>query len=98
MVTSDAIGRKPKSKATKEEGQEELPRKAMTWAMRLKRVFNIDITICRFCQGHLKVIACIEERQVIEKILAHLNKQQNDKPTTAFLGIRAPPNVPMPAA
>jgi len=44
-----------------------LPRKAMTWAMRLKRVFNIDITICRFCQGHLKVIACIEERQVIDK-------------------------------
>lgn len=23
----------------------------MSWAMRLKRVFNIDITICRQCQG-----------------------------------------------
>ena len=70
----------------------------MTWAMRLKRVFNIDITICRFCQGTVKVIACIEERHVIDKILAHINKQQKDKPTTTFLGIRAPPHASMSAA
>lgn len=98
MVTSDAIGRKPKSKVTKEQSLEEPPRKAMTWAMRLKRVFNIDITICRYCQGHVKVIACIEERQVINKILVHINKHQSDKLTTAFLGIRAPPYVPMSVA
>ena len=26
-------------------------RSKMSWAMRLKRVFNIDVTVCRHCQG-----------------------------------------------
>jgi hypothetical protein len=91
MVTSDAKGRKIKSKVTKERCLEEPRRKAMTWSMRLKLVFNIDITICRYCQGVVKVIACIEERQVIARILAHKNKQQDSQPLTTFLGIRAPP-------
>jgi ribosomal protein S27E len=98
MVTSDAKGRKIKSKVTKERCLEEPRRKAMTWSMRLKLVFNIDITICRYCQGVVKVIACIEERQVIDKILAHLNKHQSGNPPTAFLGIRAPPHISMSAA
>jgi len=29
----------------------------MTWAQRLKRVFNIDVETCRVCGGHAKVIA-----------------------------------------
>jgi len=33
----------------------------MSWAQRLKRVFNIDIEICRVCGGSMKVIACIED-------------------------------------
>jgi hypothetical protein len=99
MVTSDAIGRKTKSKVTKEQCLEEPGSKMMTWAMRLKRVFNIDITICRYCQGTVKVIACIEERQIIDRILAHINnKHQSGKPPTAFLGIRAPPHSSMSAA
>lgn len=36
----------------------------MTWAQRLKRVFNIEIEKCDKCGGKLKVIACIEERDV----------------------------------
>ena len=32
---------------------------AITWAQRLKRVFNIDIETCKACDGHLKIIACI---------------------------------------
>ena len=34
---------------------------AMTWAQRLKRVFNIDIQACSQCGGAVKVIACIED-------------------------------------
>ncbi len=45
---------------------------AMTWAQRLKRVFNIDINTCPRCGSAVKVIACIEEQEVIDKILAHL--------------------------
>jgi len=50
-------------------------RSAMTWAQRLKRVFNIDVEICSHCGGAVKVIACIEDQQVIDKILSHLKKK-----------------------
>jgi rRNA maturation protein Nop10 len=30
----------------------------MSWAQRLKRVFNIDIKTCPECGGAMKVIAC----------------------------------------
>jgi hypothetical protein len=46
---------------------------SMTWAERLKRVFNIDITICSRCGGAVRIIACIEEPLGIKKILAHLD-------------------------
>ena len=46
---------------------------SMTWAERLKRVFNIDITICSRCGGAVSIIACIEDPAVINKILAHLD-------------------------
>ena len=49
---------------------------SMTWMQRLKRVFNIDIETCQRCQGRVKVIACIEDPLVIEKILTHLKKQE----------------------
>ena len=38
---------------------------AMTWAQRLKRVFNIDIEVCGRCGGSVKGIACIENQDVI---------------------------------
>jgi len=38
---------------------------AMTWAQRLKRVFNIDVETCQACGGSVKVIACIEDPRVI---------------------------------
>jgi len=41
-------------------------------AQRLKRVFGIDIEACRSCGGAVRIIACIEDPVVIEKILAHL--------------------------
>jgi hypothetical protein len=46
--------------------------RSLTWAQRLKRVFAIDIEVCRRCGGKLKVIASIEEPAVIERILEHL--------------------------
>ena len=45
----------------------------MTWAQRLKRVFNIDIETCALCGGAMHIIACIEDAAVIEKLLAHLD-------------------------
>jgi hypothetical protein len=43
-------------------------RASMTWAQRIKRVFNIDIETCQACGGAVRIIACIEDPVVIEKI------------------------------
>ena len=48
------------------------PLAPMSWAQRLKRVFSIDIEACPECGGTLRVIGCIEDPQLIAKILAHL--------------------------
>ena len=50
-------------------------KQGMTWAQRLKRVFNIDIEVCDICGKKVKVIACIEDSAVIKKILTHLKVQ-----------------------
>jgi hypothetical protein len=34
---------------------------------------NIDIETCERCAGQVKIIACIEDPAVIDRILAHLN-------------------------
>ena len=52
----------------------------MTWAQRLKRVFGIDIHTCAACGGAVRIIACIEDPEVIEKILAHLDRNITDSP------------------
>ncbi len=36
-------------------------RAAMTWAKRLKSVFNIDIETCEACSGMVKMIALIDD-------------------------------------
>jgi hypothetical protein len=45
---------------------------AMSWAQRLKRVFGIEIESCDKCGGAVKIIASIEDPQVIGRILEHL--------------------------
>ncbi len=47
----------------------------LTWAQRLKRVFNIDITICPLCGGTMRVIADITDPDIIQKILDHIEAQ-----------------------
>jgi hypothetical protein len=49
-----------------------------TWAQRLKRVFAIDIEQCEKCGGKMKVIACIEDPEVTDKILKHLGLDQSN--------------------
>ena len=48
---------------------------AMTWAQCLKRVFNIDGERCCVCGGTPKVIACIEDRMMIKKVLTHMEEK-----------------------
>ena len=58
---------------------------AMSWAQRLKRVFNIDVEVCGHCGGSVQVIACIEDQDVINRILAHLRKKEQGRPTLSHL-------------
>jgi hypothetical protein len=39
----------------------------MNWARRLRRVFGIEIERCAGCGGRLKVIASIEEPELIDR-------------------------------
>ena len=68
---------------------------AMTWAQRLKRVFSIDIEVCGRCSGSLRVIACIEDQDIIDKILAHLRNKEQNTPALPHLAppTRAPPET-----
>jgi len=49
--------------------------RALSGARRLKRVFGIDVETCAQCGGQLRIIACIEDRALIDAILAHLDQQ-----------------------
>jgi hypothetical protein len=40
-------------------------RAKMTWAQRLQRVFGIDVEPCPSCGGPVRIIACIEDPDVI---------------------------------
>ena len=64
---------------------------AMTWSQRLKRVFNIDVERCRVCGGKARVIAAIEDKAIIDKILAHLRNKASSARTAPLPQVRAPP-------
>jgi hypothetical protein len=65
---------------------------SMTWAQRLKRVFAIQIDVCRRCGGKLKVIASIEAPDLIEHILKHIEQRPECEPARAPFAPRAPPD------
>jgi len=93
LVTSAKRGKGSKAKAV-DETQEQTPaerRASMTWAQRLKRVFNIDIETCSACGGAMKVLACIEDPVVIKQILDHLKHKAEASEPKALPESRAPP-------
>ncbi|WP_197481255.1 transposase, partial [Oleiphilus sp. HI0086] len=100
QVTPAKRGKKPdKLEAADTDWLDKTPEErhhAMTWMQRLKRVFNIDIEVCEHCGGHVKVIASIEDPDIIEQILKHL-KQKAAKADTNHHNQppeRAPPLTP----
>ena len=54
-------------------------------------MFNIDIETCKTCGGHLKIIACIEDPVVIEKILTPLERKDASATAARLPPCRAPP-------
>ena len=65
-------------------------RGAIGWAQRLRRVNGRDIERYAACGGTLRVIACIEDRDVIETILAHRRRRIHALRVRAVLRAPAP--------
>jgi len=69
-------------------------RQRLCWVKALKRVFNIEVSVCSACGGSMKIIASIEDPMVIGKILSHLEATSCALPAgsaTCAIGARAPP-------
>ena len=43
------------------------------WARLIQKIYEIDPLTCPKCSGEMKVISVIEDKDVIKKILKHLN-------------------------
>ena len=93
LVTPAKRGKGAKRLPNKEVASPAERHAAMTWAQRLKRVFSVDIEVCGRCGGSLKVIACIEDQDIIDRILAHLREKEQEAPARPLLvpPTRAPP-------
>jgi len=66
---------------------------AITWAQRLKRVFQIDIETCEKCNGPVRIVACVEDPAVIRQILEHLRKKESQDSQAQLPPERAPPQI-----
>ena len=86
-------GNKPNAGAEGEEETLSKRRASMSWAQRLKRVFNIDADTCRACGGAVRIIACIEDPVVIDKIRTHLDKHSTPVETSRLPLCRGPPQA-----
>ena len=91
LVTPAKRGRGNQARVVEERPSPAERRASMTWAQRLKRVFNIDIETCSVCGGAMKVIACIEDPVVIKQILDHLEHKAEASEPRALPESRAPP-------
>ena len=91
QVTPARRGKVKKPRSLDEDQTPAERRAAMTWAQRLKRVFAIDIETCSECGGDVRIIACIEDPEVIRKILAHLDEKVTPTATGLLPESRAPP-------
>ncbi len=95
LVTPAKRGKRKKSCLAGETDQTAAEKHvSMTWAQRLKRVFNIEIEICDECGGDVRIIASIEEPAVIQKILAHLDNTARSAATALLPDCRASPSLP----
>ena len=95
-ITPARRGNRKKYHAVNEPDQTPAEKRAtMTWAKRLKRVFNIDIETCNECGGDVRIIASIEDPAVIQKILTYLDNTASSAATALLPDCRASPGLPV---
>ena len=56
----------------------------MSWMHRLRRVYDIDVSVCPNCGGALKVLlAVITDPGIVASILAHVARREARAPPVA---------------
>jgi hypothetical protein len=60
------------------------------WAALLQQIFEVDPLACPTCQGAMRIVACITQTAVIDRILTHLRTRAAH---TAHAGARSPPST-----
>jgi len=60
------------------------------WAALLQQIFEVDPLACPTCQGAMRIVACITQASVIDRILTHLRIRAAH---TAHAGARSPPSL-----
>ena len=97
LVTPAKRGKGKKTRASDEVQYQTSAEKraSMTWAKRLKRVFNIEVETCSECGGDVRIIASIEDPVVIRTILAHLDEKGAFAANSLLPDCRASPDPPM---
>jgi hypothetical protein len=93
LVTPPKRGRGNQARVVEERPAPAERRASLTWAQRLKRVFNIDTKTCSECTGAVQVIACIEDPKVIRQILDHLKHKGEYQDAIQLPDSRASPQV-----
>jgi len=56
------------------------------WARLIKKIYEVDPLTCPKCQGRMRILAFIEDEEVIKKILKHLGLWE--------IKARPPPKAP----
>lgn len=65
-------GAQPAAVATRDTDTREAARVRSTWARLIHKVYDVDPLECPKCKGPMRVIALIDDKAVIRKILTHL--------------------------
>jgi len=60
------------------------------WAALLQQIFEVDPLACPTCQGAMRIVACITQTAVIDRILTHLRARAAH---AAHAGARSPPST-----
>lgn len=69
---------------------EKVKHERLRWAEMLKRVFEIDVTICPKCSGRMEQIAVIKDKTVAKKIIESLGEVTTFRPLEVVAD-RGPP-------
>ena len=79
-MRGDAVIHKKQSGKVKEQKQatEEQKSYKKKWAQLIRKVFEVDPMECPVCGGEMKMISIIDKKDVIQKILEHLNLWEQD--------------------